>query len=829
MVDTVGSNPTAQGSLPAAHQATPVLERSVATQGEVQTPNYSAAYSELALTPTAIGAAASNVIMQTSSELAAIQGYELAKKNPNLPIIPTFAKSDAAFANAYKSQSASILGLDAQKLLDTNLEQLAQYDTLTPDLIASFAKSSATGIQEILKNAPDDVRVSLTNQYAQNLESQAHRLNMSMIGQQKETATKQGEAFRLEQTSIVQDALRDNTPQSLEVAAQTKASIDNGIDVAESTGQLSATQARASHISNKLNYESGIQINNALAARDNGTLERFLVDLGDKKLPGLTWGESEAVQNNVLKAVSQVERASRRNEQLTLAQGNNLIQTGRMTPDILESMRSDLTPTEFVNMSTAYSVSTHRKGANTQKVDFLISNAGDARAYDGATKDHINAAFDSLTGSVMENAKSSGTPVSADEAQAQVAAFMAHPIPKYIDGINNGIMSGSSEQAMSSMKQYHRLHAESGFKATGVSSKAVATSEMFLATQGQYPGNPDEALKQARDIVSNKDEATISLNKQKISEYYQRHASTTTTLQSSMIKMSGLGSGDYQDLTSFTADMRNHFDAYMQYTNGNEEISKKMTSDYAYKAYAETHINGEKEMGYLPVDSAIGIPVKGTALIQSDIYEKLGSQFEVGKQAFDNGTLDSYWRLAERVRFDEYAAAKTKVGTALTIPGYIKAARAKMSSKDELQGKSNITVLRESLRPERDIIAEYESAKPIEAEQVMRNGEVNSYHIQTRSSSMTSVSSATGQVVGPYLIQVKDPVTGVLSNIHSYFGATRTMPEYRPDAQGIRSRYLALNGLTQTWDEFKKSQDKQAAALATLQSPLTRPRHVGGL
>ena len=825
MAETVGSNPTSQGTLPAAHQAIPVLERSVATQAESQVPNFTGAYSELALTPTAIGAAASTVITQSGIKLSEKQGYDAANRNPNMKVFPSLTESDKAFENAYISQSSASLGLQSQSLINDNMEEISKANALTPELISSFTKSSASGVQGILQNAPDSVKASLGAQYAEKLQNQSHNLNMKMIEQQKTQAAENAQSFRIDQSNNMQDSIRERTPQSLEAAAQTKDDIDRNINASEQSGLITRTQAQASRVSNKLNYESGLQINNALSARENGKLEPFLVELNNKKLPGLTWAESEAVQDNVLKAVSQIEKSTSRNEQLTLADGNNLIATGKMTPDRLESMRPDLTPREFLNLSTKYAISNHAQSATSQKIDSLVSNASNAKAYNGATKDQINAAYNSLVASKLAE----NPDMSQDEAEFQVASLMNHPVPQYIDGINNGIMSGDLSQAMSSIEQYRRMHAEDGFKTTGVNDKSITTAEMFLVTQGEYPGDPQKALSEARDLVSNKDDETIKLNKQKIHEFYTKHAATTSTLQSQMVKIGGLGSGDYQNLTAFTNDMRDHFDAYMQYTNGNEDVSKTMASNYAKKAYAETSINGVKETAYLPVDSAINVPVNGTALIQSDIHANLSGQFDEGKKAFDNGTLDSYWRLKDRVSFEDYAKAKSTVNEALNRKGYLKAARSKQGLEQELSGKSGITALRESVKEERDIVSDYESAKPIEVEQVMRNGDVHMYHIQTSSSPMTSVSSTTGQVVGPYLTQVKDPITGITSNIHSYFGSTRTMPEYRPDAEWIRSNYLAVNGIDQTWNNYVKSQDKQAEAMAMLRNPATRPRHVGGL
>jgi len=484
-----------------------------------------------------------------------------------------------------------------------------------------------------------------------------------------------------------------------------------------------------------------------------------------------------------------------------------------MTPEKLESMRPELTETQFNNLSSYYSIHGHKQSAASQKIGALVSNSGNARAYDGATTEQINSAYDSIVAGKQAN----NPDLSTNEAEFETAAFMAHPVPKYIDGINNGILGGDLGQASNAMEQYNRLRAETGFKTTGVTDTAIATAQTFLAMQGQYPGDPQEALAKARDLVSNKDEETIKMNKAKINQYNNKHNSTAQARQSTMIKKGGLGGGNYQDLTAFTNDMSQHFDAYMQLTNGNEDTSDKMTRDYATKAYAETHINGVAEIGYLPVDTAVGVPQNGTPLIQSDIHSKLDEQFEVGKQAYDNGTLDSYWQTKPRVSLNDYKEAKSIINQEMSFKGVKTAFKEAQGTK-----LAPNQIMINKLQPYRDIVNEYEAGKPIQVEQVMRNGTVNPYTIQTRSSPYTTVSATSGEVIGPYLIQVKDDVTGIPSNIHSYFGSTRTMPEYRPDAAWIRGNFLSVNGLTQTWAQYKSLVNKHDEAMDMLRAPHMR-------
>jgi len=718
MANTVGSNPISQGTLPGSAQAIPTLQRQTATQAESQVPGFAQAFAGEALTPTALGVAASNITTQTSNRLAEKQGYDFANQNPNMKFLPTGAKSDEVFAQAYKAQSSAILGLDAQRLINNNLEELSQQTTLTPDLINSFTQSSAQGVEDILKNAPDEVRASLSVQYSQHLESQSHKLNMDMIEQSKVKAKQQAQAFRAEQTHNMIDVMREGTQQSLKVGSFTKFSIDNNIDASEASGQITALEAQSARISNNINYETALQTNKALAARENGTLESFIANMADTKIPGLTWAESESVKDNVIQTVVGYETAVRRDHSLTMAKGNNLIQTGRMTPGILESMRGDLTQEEFLKLSTSYAITHHETNKKEQAVNSIISNPQSALVYNGQTNESINTAFDRITEAHLDNEKKLGTLISNQEAEFLAASNMNHPVPKYVDGISNAILAGTVAEAKSAIEQAERLHAAAGFKTTGISDRAKATGEMFRVERGQYPGNEDEALKQAREIVSNKTDEVINLNKTRINDELSKHRGAQS-LTSWAVNLGGLGGGDYDNLNAFTANAVSQFSAYMQLTNGNIEVSKKMARDSLSKLYAPSFINGERQISYLPIETLMKIPNGAAPLIQSDIIRDIKPQFAQSKASFDQGNTTSYWRLKEgRVDYEKYAEAKAIINETMSFKGIKEAFKDAQGTK-----LAPNQIIINKLQPYRDIVKQYEKGAPVEVELVTRGGD----------------------------------------------------------------------------------------------------------
>jgi hypothetical protein len=429
------------------------------------------------------------------------------------------------------------------------------------------------------------------------------------------------------------------------------------------------------------------------------------------------------------------------------------------------------------------------------------------------SNDAINSSFDKLNEDNQNKAELSGHPISAQESEFQTAASMNHPVPKYVDGLTNAMMGGALPEVQSAMEQIERLHAMAGFKTVGISDRAKATGEMFRALKGQYPGNEDEALKRAREIVSNKTDEIIALNKIAVNDELGKHRGAQN-LTSWTVKIGGLGSGDYENLPAYTTDTVSQFSAFMQLTNGDVDVSKKMTQDSINKLYAPSFVNGKKQIAYLPIETLMNIPHGGTPLIQSDIIRGISPQFAQSKESFDQGNSTSYWRIKEgRVSYEDYAKAKTTVDAALNFKGYLKAARKGAPTKESMQGKSGITALRESLKPERDIMAKYEEGAPIEVELVTRGGKPKTYTLDVSSSPSTQVSGTTGQVVGRYNVGIKDAETGIVNAMSGYFGGINTNPEVRPSKQWVRERYLSVNGLTEgpsfqdAWEAHRLSRD----------------------
>lgn len=814
MANTVGAHPTSQGTLPSAPAPIPVLERQVTTQAETSVPDFTQEFSRRALQPTAIGEAASRVSTSAGMALAEEQGYALAERDPNKRLLPSFTESDQAFANAYKAQSSAILGNQAQQLINQNLEELRQANQLTPELVNSFMATSSEGIQSILDNAPTEVRAQLSTQYASKLQESAHQLNSKMIDNYKEKSEQNQQLYRIHQAQNMQESIRSNTPQSLANAKSIFENLNKNIDESEASGLLTPMQAEVARTSNKLDYESGLQINNMLTARQNGTLEKYIATMAEQRLPGLTWAETEAVQSNVIKALTQVENAQRRDHSLTMAKGANLIQTGQMTPARLASFEPDLTPEEFTRLSTAYASASHEASQKNQAINRIISNPESAASYNGQTKDVINASFDRLTKATFDDAAASGSPISPQEAEFRTAATMNHPIPKYVDGINNALMGGTLDEAKSAMEQLDRLHAMAGFKTVGITDRAKATAEMFNAIKGQYPGNEEEALNKARENISNKTDEVIRLNNVAIDTELGKHKGAQK-LNSWAIKVAGFGSANYDNLQAFTANAVSQFSSYMQLTNGNVDVSTKMTQDMMSKLYAPTHVNGERQISYLPLETMMQLPAGATPLIQSDIIRGLEPQFAQSKASFDQGNSQSYWRVKEgRVSYEEYAKAKEFINQEMSFKGI------KTAFKEGLGTKlSPSQILINKLQPSRDIVEKYEAASPIEVEQVTKSG-VKTYTLNVTSSPYTQVSGETGQVIGSYDVGIKDPVTGAVSAMHGYFGGVNSLPEVRPSKQWVRERYLSVNGLAPTpsfeknWDSYLKAQANPAPRMS---------------
>ncbi len=746
------------------------------------TPNVVAALTDLAFTPTALGQLASQVQTSAATAIATKTGQTLGKE-PKGNLLPPITNFDKTVSQSYATQAQTTLGLQAHKLMTDGNEEIAKANRITPELIETYKKNMAEGLQETINQAPDSIKPQMMSQFGNALINSTHELNNKLTSQNKSEASMKASLWRKNRNDAMQDAIKDG---KYTLADSIYESLKSNIQGSKGAGTISISQADSAMTATKLNYESAKAIKKGMDYRSQGKLEAYLAAISDSRIGNLSWHESETIRNNTVHYFNQVEAADNRYQQVLSSQAELEITQGQFNSDRQNFYKEEMRPAQFNHLMTRYNLAQRKANKEDLDVQAIIKDPGNAESYVGKGPKQINAAYDKIVASTMLQTDSTGNTISQEEAQFQAASLMNTIVPKYIDKVNRDLKNGNPNQILNGIEQYERLHALEGNKTIGVDDKALAMAEVFKDMLADNPGDVNSAAQAARDIVFNKDESIFKLNNMKIQSYLKQNASDPRSITSWAVKTSGLSiEGAITNQAQFNADVLSRFKGYMMMTNGNEEVSKTMTQKAMNKAWGTTYINGKAQTTYLPIEQTIGLSDKSSAsLIQSDVIEQLKPQLEETRKAFDNGTSTFYWKVKDKPSFEEYAIAKEKI--------------------------RNLGIFEPAFAGDRDIVERFESNDPIEIEQVFKNKTVIKLNLDIQTSSYARQSGKQGEILGGYNIGIRDPVTGIASAMHGFYGQSHTLPEYRPNMKWIRDRYNAVNGLQiNSFEELRADKEKR--------------------
>ena len=725
-------------------------------------PNYGDALNELASAPTTLGIVGAQLMNSSSIAMATKMGQSLGKE-PHGNLIPGITNFDKNVAAAYTAESQTILGNQANALVYNAQEQMAKVDKLTPDIISSYKNNVAKGLQDTLELAPDSLKPQLENQFLHQVNSTTHELNLKLTAQNKAQADSSAAVWRTHQNDFVTNQVKDaKTPKDFEAAKQSFESLKQNI----TNSNLSPAKKDTALTTAKTNYDSALSINKLLDARANGKEDQYLASMTGKKIPGLTWSESEQVTANTVRYLGAIEATENRDQNLTMSEANLDMAQGSFNESKLADLRDKLREENYNKVASQWAKQQRVQHVENQALQGIISNPGNASSYDGLTPKQINAGFDLLKSAVVQ--QNPGIP--EEEASFRTASAMNTIVPKYIDHINRELANGNPAQVLGGLEAYERTHELDGNKVIGINDKALITGEIFKNMLANQNVDPDLALQKAREIVYNKDENIIKNNNAIIHANMMKYAGTPANRTSYAIKLSGLGTGiPVDNKAAFEADMFSRYSGYMQLSNGDSASSEAQLKKDAAKIWGETRVNGKTQITRLGVEQAISYPSNAAPLIQEDVINQLGPQLQATKELYDKGGSPHYWRIKEgRTNYQEYA-------------------KAKLSVREHGYSDPKYSV-------HQQLIKKFEAGTPIEIEQVTKNGSVT-WNLDVQSSPYAQRSPTTQKVSG-YNIGIVHPETGEKGQLYGFYGNTHNIPTYSPNEDWIKKNYVGINNLS---------------------------------
>ena len=187
----------------------------------------------------------------------------------------------------------------------------------------------------------------------------------------------------------------------------------------------------------------------------------------------------------------------------------------------------------------------------------------------------------------------------------------------------------------------------------------------------------------------------------------------------------------------------------------------------------------------------MGVADGAAGIIQNDIAEQTVRQVEATKSAFDNGTNDFYYRVADRPSFEEAIKSKEEITKTLGGKSLNSLPEAEFVKKNE-----------EIYGLQKNVDA-YTTGKPLTVEKVWRGGHIETYAlaIQASSNMGLGINSAT-PISGGYDISLRTP-GGKLTPMIGVDNLSHGQIVYRPNLDKLRTQYFAIQGFSNPAQEYE--------------------------
>lgn len=625
-----------------AKEGIPILERSI-TAKETEVPNLQGSFQEFANSSNNLSTIGAGVAQSASNQMAVQLGYE-SGKNPHGDIGPTLTEFDKNFKESYQVQSQSVLSLQAQKLLDDSQVEMAKHNRLTPGMIDKAHEQVQLGLSKISSLAPMEIRPQLEQSFNSSLMQHTTQLKEKMFTQQREDAKNNLiNAINLS-TQKATDLTQSGDTKGGNAQYQ---SVIRVADNALANKYITPEEARVAKETAHQSFLNGLYINGATNALKNNQYESYVKELSNGThgmTPTQHMGVLQAVNNHVgfIKNLqSQQENIEAVKFEEQIAQNVNGIQSS-----VIADLKNKVSPLQFERLQLEYIKA--KKAFNTERAgsDLMINGFSDKEIYPRGTPEQQNKAFDTLVAKHVQDMSRAGTPIGIDEAQSQIAASAAGPVPGYIKVLNAKANSTNPVDIESATKsiQYLQSRKKDG-NLYGLDERALAMVSKYQALRrGMIP--QDAANQAYEDVYKQKTE-----DKKVVEDSWSDHIKTIKSDVGKLnyfTNMAGIKINDLVDPLGFQEQAESILHNNFVLTKGDLDTAKKMTTDTIKNTYGESYVNGRKETTFYPLETAVGIPHDGVGYIQDDVIGFVNEQLKSTKAAFDAGKLAYYYEVEPR-------------------------------------------------------------------------------------------------------------------------------------------------------------------------------------
>lgn len=618
-------------------------------------PNIQGAYSNYGEATNWASGIGSAVATRSSNAIAQRIGGELGSK-PQGDIGIPMTEFDKVMRESYNTQAQATLGLEASKLItDSNIE-MAKANRLSPAMISKTNQSVSLGLQNIFKDAPQEIRPNLEYQYGHMQLAQTQDLSERMFREQREDRKNDSALASQKYAENAYSAAMRGDPESLKVAQQ-YLDANKAMNDANVAARIVDPVTANTYIDTaRISMLSGREVGKYNAANKAGQGPEYLKSLADNKPADISDVDYQHVMNNVLTYANQQQSLQNQSEQY-----QTQLMENRIAKDPLKITDADWTDyasrvnkTQLENTRFKFIQAMKEKQQSDDGISTLVKNYGSVEAHANATDKVRNATFNKLVGVTLDK----NPDMSHDEAQVQVAATAGIVPPVFTETLKGKLWSGDPVQMDSAVTQIHELQSLKATNALqGLNDKDLALFAQYEATRN--PADPTVGAKLIVDSKSMDSSVMEMVNKNWESLVYkntiqvQKNTDDWVLQQFGFSKSSGLfGTSPAFDSpfmrTNYASDILNKYKSFYEASRGDDAIAKKLTQDYVNSNYGLTGVNGSSQWTLHPMENTIGFASgQGIDAIHADVMRQFAEPVSQMKEAYDKHAIDEYWEFKQ--------------------------------------------------------------------------------------------------------------------------------------------------------------------------------------
>lgn len=615
----------------------------------ISTPDYQSAVNNYASATNWMSNVGSLVASKASNQIASQMGTSLGK-NPQGDLSIPITDFDKTMQESYKAQAQSTLGLQAHQLItDSNLK-LASVPRLTPDLIQSTNKSVSLGLQNIFKNAPNEIRPEMEYRYGTQQMNQTADLTERMIRENKED---QRNTTNFASVNNAQNAYSFGMKGDEKAGLATIAATEKANQAAVAARLITPEEAKTNVDTARKSYLNGKYVNGYEQARAQGKGEEYLKNLADHKPSDLSDADYIPVTSHVMEYVNHQDAMRAQDEKLRLSKFYSNIQKdpSSITSADWAVLQANVNPLEFENMQHRYIKAVKANQAAQLNYINTLQNWTNPTGFATLPEKQVNMGFNNLVKGRMEQAQQTGNPITQDQAEVEVAAAAGGKIPFFTNAIKNKLHSADPAQMDSAAQQIDQLYSmNAGHALIGLNDQDKALNTQYKSLRDSIP-----AVEAAKIAIqnANQDPDTQRMNKEKWAAFLKKNTGgvfQSTSPSDFALNAVSLNKNDFMNpgLANVYGNMiLQKYSTYYQMLNGDQQNALKLTQQAVKENYGYTGVNGGSSLTLHPIEKVLGYEGNNDIVpyIQKDVINNLNQRFAPVKQQFDEHKVNEFWEV----------------------------------------------------------------------------------------------------------------------------------------------------------------------------------------